>query len=71
MMKMIIDRFEGDIAVIETENGNIDIPKSDIPLNAKEGDILIKTSDGYDIAAEETSKRRKKLLEMMKRLTKE
>lgn len=70
-MRMIIDRFEGDIAVVETENGNIDIPRGDIPPNAKEGDILTKTSDGYEIAVEETSKRRKKLLEMMKRLTKE
>ena len=37
---LIIDRFEGDFAVVETSNGMINIPMADIPDNAKEGDVL-------------------------------
>ena len=37
---LIIDRFEGDFAVVETENGFINVPRKDIPSNANEGDIL-------------------------------
>jgi len=40
-MRIIVDRFEGDFAVVELENGQmIDCPKALIPSNAKEGSIL-------------------------------
>jgi hypothetical protein len=40
-MKVVIDRFEGEIAVIELENGDmVDIPKKILPNNAKEGSIV-------------------------------
>ena len=42
---LIIDRFEGDFAVIETPGGMVNIPISEIPSNSKEGDILILTID--------------------------
>lgn len=70
-MRIIIDRFEGDFAVVETENGSIDIPRSVLPTDAKAGDILKKSADGYTVLKRETSERRKRLLEMTKRLTKE
>ena len=39
-MKFIIDRFEGDYAVVELENGEFaDMPKVFVP-NAKEGDVV-------------------------------
>lgn len=39
-MKVIIDRFEGDYAVVELENGEFaDMPKVFVP-NAKEGDVV-------------------------------
>ena len=37
---LIIDRFEGDFAVIETSGGMVNIPVADIPANCKEGDVL-------------------------------
>ena len=37
---MIIDRFEGDFAVVETDNGMVNIPLSELPDGAKEGDVL-------------------------------
>lgn len=40
-MKMIIDRFEGDLAIIELENGEfIDLPKKILPNNANEGSVV-------------------------------
>ncbi len=39
-MKVIIDRFEGDYAVVEVEEGCfVDMPKVLIP-DAKEGDVV-------------------------------
>ena len=37
---IILDRVEGDFAVLETNNGMINIPRSDLPAGAKEGDVL-------------------------------
>lgn len=70
-MRLIIDRFEGDYAVVETDSGSIDIPRGELPDNAKSGDVLKKTADGFIIAETETRERRNKILKMMKRLTKE
>lgn len=40
-MNFIIDRFEGDYAVVELENKDmIDIPRTILPVDAKEGDII-------------------------------
>ncbi len=40
-MKFIIDRFEGDIAIIEiSENKFVDMPRVLIPNDANEGDII-------------------------------
>ena len=40
-MKLIIDRFEGDFAIVELPDGRlIDCPKCLIPNNANEGSIL-------------------------------
>ena len=40
-MKLIIDRFEGDFAIVELPDGRlIDCPKCLIPNNANEGSII-------------------------------
>lgn len=45
-MKLIIDRFEGEFAAVELENGQmISCPKAMLPDNAKEGSILNITVD--------------------------
>ena len=68
-MKIIIDRFEGDYAVCETEPGKtINILKVDIPKEAKEGDILKKTDNGYCVEKEETEAKRKEIKQRMNRL---
>lgn len=38
--KAIVDRFEGDFAVLSVESRSLDIPKKIIPEGTKEGDII-------------------------------
>ena len=45
-MRVIVDRFEGNIAAVELEDGSvIDCPKAILPPNAKEGSIINITVD--------------------------
>lgn len=45
-MRIILARFEGNIAVVELEDGSvIDCPKALLPANAKEGSIINITVD--------------------------
>jgi hypothetical protein len=55
--KGIIDRFEGDFAVIETVDGRmINIKKHLLPENAREGDVI----DLEHLSIDETSTRLRK-----------
>ena len=62
-MKLIIDRFEGNFAVCETENKTfVNIPKSELPSLINEGDVLIQNADGkYSIDRNATNKRAKNI----------
>ena len=45
-MRIVIDRIESDMAIVEKEDGSlVQMPKSLIPPEAKEGDILLITVD--------------------------
>ena len=67
-MKYIIDRFEGEFAVLEKEDGGIiDVPKSEIE-GAKEGDVVLFENGLYTIDIEETEKRKALIEEKMKKL---
>lgn len=66
---MIIDRFEGGIAVIETDSGIMNISKNELPDGAKEGDIIEFTDGLYVIDEEETKKRRESMADMFRKLT--
>lgn len=52
-----LDRFEGNFAILENRSTKkmTDIPISNIPSNAKEGDILKLSNGSYVIDYEETS----------------
>ena len=59
-MKVIIDRFEGEFAVVEIETGKcINIPKILIP-NSKEGDVV-----NIGIDEKETEDRKKHIQDLM------
>ena len=52
---LIIDRFEGEFAVVETNNGQINIPRIDIPADAREGDVILMGVDKSGTAARKKS----------------
>ena len=60
MKKGIIDRFEGELAVVEFDDEMKDIPKSKLPKEAKVGDVLIFDGDKITISKEETNKVKKR-----------
>ncbi|EJQ91577.1 MULTISPECIES: DUF3006 domain-containing protein [Bacillus cereus group] len=68
MKRGIIDRFEGELAVIEINNSTIDVPKSKLPSTAKEGDVLIIEDDQYTIDKNETDKKRREVQDLMDKL---
>lgn len=68
-MKGIVDRFEENYAVVETEDYKyINIDKKKLPSNCKEGDVLIMSSNGIIIDKEETRKRKEAIEEIMNNL---
>ena len=72
-MTMTIDRFEGDYAVLEIreETGEVlykNLPASWLPDDAAEGDVLIKTAEGYAIDTLDTEKRRAAAAEKLGKL---
>lgn len=68
-MRLVIDRFEGKYAICELENGEfIDVSKADIPQEAKEGDILTKTDNGYCVDKTATETKREEIKQRMNRL---
>lgn len=65
-MKYIIDRFEGDYAVVEDENKlMVDIQLEDLPKEVQEGDVLVKIGDSYSVDLGETERRKKKIQELV------
>jgi len=65
---IIIDRFEGDLAVCESGGEMINIPRALIQEGAKESDVLIQKDKNYEIDREETEKRRAEAIKKLKRL---
>ena len=63
---LIIDRFEGDFAEVETDKGMINIPRTELPAGAKEGDTLRLTID-----ADDTEARKQRIEEKMNKLFKD
>ncbi|AST56624.1 DUF3006 domain-containing protein [Thermoanaerobacterium thermosaccharolyticum] len=66
--KCIIDRFEGDYAVIEYGRITFNLPRSLLPKEAKEGDIL--TFDIH-IDKEETKMRSQRIKKLADELFRE
>ena len=68
-MKGIIDRFEGEYAVVEGEDrGRVEIPRNIIPQNAKEGDSIVQIGGKYVIDEGETQRRKREIEELAKDL---
>jgi Protein of unknown function (DUF3006) len=68
-MKYIIDRFEGDLAVCEAEDGKmVDIEKSKLPENAEVGDVIVLENGHFRVDKKETDRRRKEIEDLMNEL---
>ena len=66
-MKVIIDRFEGQYAVVELDNGDfVDMPRSALPSLADEGDVIT-----IEIDEQATDQRRKRIEGLMDTLFEE
>lgn len=64
-----IDRFEGEYAVLQNMQGqNFDLPRSEIPENAKEGDMLIEYGGVYSIDEKLTQERKEKIARLKNRI---
>ena len=59
-MQAIIDRFEGEYAVMEFEDGYKNIPRQMLPPEAREGDVLVLKDENWMVDPEATSKRKEK-----------
>lgn len=58
----VIDRFEGDIVVLEFEGRTYDLPRKIMPSDAKEGDFLT-AKFAIDLVARQGQKEKIKALE--------
>lgn len=55
---IIIDRFEGDFAVLETDGGMVQVSRSSISAEAREGDVL-RLENGVYLPDREASEARR------------
>lgn len=66
---IILDRFEGDQAVLETDDGVRSVPRDCVLADAAEGDVLMLQADGHYVPdAEATADRRQRLQARFQRL---
>lgn len=67
---IIVDRFEGDFAVLETDSGMIDVERIRLADDIREGDVVCETENGYIKDNIATQQRREKIIALKNRLTK-
>lgn len=65
---LVLDRFEGEFAVIE-DNGVIkNIPRELLAEDIKEGSVIVKKGEKYILDKENSAARRKKISELQNSL---
>ncbi len=67
-MKYIVDRIENGIAVLETEDGFIEIEIALLPDNVREGSVLRKDDDRFFIDTDSEAERRNRLFMLQQEL---
>lgn len=67
---IVVDRFEGNFAVLETDSGMIDVEKSRLADDIREGDVIIETENGYIKDYNTTQQRREKMIALRNKLMK-
>lgn len=70
-MKYVIDRIEGNIAICEDENGKmVELDIAKLPLDIKEGSIIIEENSRYIIDEKVTEEKKKEVKKRMNNLWK-
>ena len=68
-MRYSIDRFEGNFAILEAENGEtIGVERARLPREAGEGALVAHVIGEFKVAAEATAARRARIREKMEAL---
>lgn len=65
---IIIDRFEGSYAILETDSGTQTINRELLPAEAGEGDVVVNENGSYLIDRKSTDERRKAMADKLRRL---
>lgn len=65
---LIIDRFEGEYAVVEQDGAPVQILRRELPAHAREGDCVVLENGQYKIDRIETEKRREEIRNLQKSL---
>ena len=67
---IILDRLEETLAVLETDDGMVNVPRELLPADVREGDVLRQAADGtYTTDTAATQARREKLRARTRRMT--
>lgn len=64
----ILDRLEGETAVLEGAEGFWDMPKDQLPPETSAGDVLLWDGQSWQIDQAQTQARKQKMAEKMRRL---
>jgi hypothetical protein len=67
-VQAIVDRFEENIAILETEDGHIRVPRSELPSQTREGDVLVARDKKWVLEPQATHERRKKIKKLAEKL---
>ncbi len=71
MEKLIVDRIENGIAVLEREDKSLaEIPVSDFPFEICEGNVIVKENGSYSLSLSEEEERRKRISEKQQKFFK-
>jgi len=68
IMQGFIDRFEGELAVIETSKDMIWIDRKELPEQAGEGDLVIKQAGGWVVDKQASTARKKQIEKLAEEL---
>ncbi|WP_173386003.1 DUF3006 domain-containing protein [Ruminococcus flavefaciens] len=66
---IVVDRFEGGYAVLETGNGTVTVLRSSLPEGVREGDVLTERDGRFTIDTSTTEQRRSSHARRLRRLT--
>lgn len=64
-MKGIVDRFEGDHAVIEIDGKTQDVSKKDVSASVKVGDVVVLVEGIWTTDTTETKQREQEIKKLM------